>query len=259
MKAVANLADAPETSRSPEEIRLRHDLAAAYRLVALYGWDDLLFTHMSVRIPGPEHHFLLNPFGLLFEEVTASSLVKVDMQGRPVEPTPHPINPAGFTIHSAVHMARPDVVCVIHLHTVAGVGVSCQEEGLLPLHQEAMLIRDQLAFHDYEGVAFNHDERPRLIADLGDCDYMMLRSHGTLTVGRSVAEAFARMYHLERACQMQVAATSSGAALIHPPENIQAVTRAQGEQSREQQFVADDYIWPALIRKLDRMGADFRN
>lgn len=240
------------------EQKLREDLAAAYRLVALYGWDDLLFTHLSVRIPGPEHHFLLNPFGLMFEEVTASSLVKVDLEGRLVAPSPYKINPAGFTIHSAVHAARVDAQCVMHLHTVAGVGISCQEDGLLPIHQEAMLLQSRLAYHDYEGVAFDHNERPRLVRDLGEADYMILRSHGTLTVGRSVAEAFARMYHLERACQMQVAATSGGGALIRPAQDVQTVTHQQGEQGREQQFVADDYIWPALLRKLDRLGSDHR-
>lgn len=169
---------------SSAEAALRCDLAACYRLVAMMGWDDLLYTHLSVRIPGPEHHFLLNPFGLLFEEVTASSLVKVDLDGNIVEPSPHPINTAGFTIHSAVHAAREDAMCVMHLHTVAGTGVACQEEGLMPLHQEAMLIRGQLAYHDYEGVALDHDERPRLVADLGDKNFMLLRSHGTPTSRR---------------------------------------------------------------------------
>lgn len=254
---IATISQARRLEMSPAEARLREDLAAAYRLVALQGWDDLLFTHLSVRIPGPDHHFLLNPFGLMFEEVTASSLVKVDLDGKVIEPAEARINPAGFTIHSAVHAARADAQCVMHLHTVAGVGVSCQEQGLLPMHQEAMLLQAQLAYHDYEGIAFDHDERPRLVADLGDAIYMILRNHGTLVVGRSVAEAFARMYHLERACQMQVAATAGGAALRWPGENVQAVTRRQGAD--QHQWVADDYIWPALLRRLDRLGSDFRN
>lgn len=239
---------------SPVEHRLRRDLAAAYRLVAVYGWDDLLFTHLSVRIPGPEHHFLLNPFGLMFEEITASSLVKVDLDGEIVEPTEFLVNPAGFTIHSAVHASREDAQCVIHLHTVAGVGVSCQQNGLLPMHQEAMLIQGSLAYHDYEGVAFDHEERPRLVADLGDANYMILRNHGTLTVGRSVAEAFSRMYHLERACQMQAVALA-GSPVIIPGGAVQAVSRAQG--ANEQQRVADDFIWPALLRRLRRLGSTY--
>lgn len=248
-------AAARKIAPNPVEARLRRDLAAAYRLVAMYGWDDLLFTHLSVRIPGPEHHFLLNPFGLMFEEVTASSLVKVDLDGNVVEPTEYLVNAAGFTIHSAVHAGREDAHGVIHIHTVAGTGVSCQEHGLLPIHQEAMLIHSQLAYHDYEGVAFNHEERPRLVADLADKNYMILRNHGTLTVGRSVAEAFSRMYHLERACQMQIAALAGPGRVITPGEDVQAVTREQGDGN--QQMVADNYIWPALLRKLDRLGADY--
>ena len=241
---------------SSVEAALRCDLAACYRLVAMMGWDDLLYTHLSVRIPGPEHHFLLNPFGLLFEEVTASSLVKVDLDGNIVEPSPHPINTAGFTIHSAVHAAREDAQCVMHLHTVAGTGVACQEDGLLPLHQEAMLIRGQLAYHDYEGVALDHDERPRLVADLGDLNYMLLRSHGTLTCGGSIATAFQRMYRLERACEMQIAALSGNRAVITPNQAVQQITHEQG--SNDPQPVADKYLWPALLRKLDRMGSDHR-
>lgn len=238
------------------EARLRCDLAACYRLVAMMGWDDLLYTHLSVRIPGPEHHFLLNPFGLLFEEVTASSLVKVDLDGAIVAPSPYPINTAGFTIHSAVHAAREDAQCVMHLHTVAGTGVSCQQEGLLPLHQEAMLIRGQLAYHDYEGVALDHDERPRLIADLGDRNFMMLRSHGTLTCGASIATAFQRMYRLERACEMQVAALAGGRPVIIPNQSVQQITHEQG--SNDPQPTADKYLWPAMLRKLDRLGSDYR-
>jgi ribulose-5-phosphate 4-epimerase/fuculose-1-phosphate aldolase len=238
------------------EARLRCDLAACYRLVAMMGWDDLLYTHLSVRIPGPDHHFLLNPFGLLFEEVTASSLVKVDLDGNIVEPSPHPINTAGFTIHSAVHAARLDVQCVMHLHTVAGTGVSCQQDGLLPIHQEAMLICGQLAYHDYEGVALDHEERPRLVADLGDLNYMMLRSHGTLTCGASIATAFQRMYRLERACEMQVAALAGARPVIVPNQAVQQVTHEQG--SNDPQPTADKYLWPAMLRKLDRMGSDYR-
>jgi ribulose-5-phosphate 4-epimerase/fuculose-1-phosphate aldolase len=239
---------------SEEEAGLRRDLAACYRLVALMGWDDLLYTHLSVRIPGPEQHFLLNPFGLLFEEVTASSLVKVNLEGEIVAPSPYLINTAGFTIHSAVHAAREDAHCVIHLHTVANTGVSCQQEGLLPLHQEAMLICDQLAYHDYEGVAFDHDERPRLVSDLGPLSFMLLRNHGALTCGPSIATAFQRMYRLERACEMQIAALAGGRPLTMPNQAVRQVTREQG--TADPQPVADQYLWPAMLRKLERMNSD---
>src|SRR5881392_3388348 len=189
---------------SKEEWDARVNLAAAYRLVALYGWDDLVFTHISARIPGPEHHFLINPYGLMFEEITASSLVKIDLKGEKVGASPYPVNPAGFTIHSAVHEVREDAGCVMHLHTPDGTAVSTSKEGLLPLNQTAQLVMPDLAYHDYEGVALDHDERPRLQNDLGNKNHMLLRNHGTLTVGRSVASAFERMFHLERACTMQV-------------------------------------------------------
>src|SRR5918996_2196428 len=178
---------------SDEEWKIRVDLAAAYRLVACYGWDDLIFTHLSARIPGPEHHFLLNPYNLMFEEVTASSLVKVDVNGNPVEPTPFITNPAGFTIHSAIHMARNDAHAVMHLHTPAGQAVSAHNDGLLPLTQTAMLIRNDVAFHDYEGVAVDLSERDRLVADLGTRNAMILRNHRTLAVGKKVGECFVRL------------------------------------------------------------------
>src|SRR5881275_1023428 len=213
---------------SPEEWKIRVDLAAAYRLVAYYGWDDLIFTHLSARVPGPEHHFLLNPYNLMFEEVTASSLVKVDMNGLPVEPTPFITNPAGFTIHSAIHMAREDAHAVMHLHTPAGQAVSAHNEGLLPLTQTAMLIRGELAFHDYEGVAVDLDERERLVADLGEKNAMILRNHGTLAVGKNVGECFIRLYYLERACQAQIMALSAGENVCVPPQGSPEVTAQQG-------------------------------
>jgi len=203
---------------SEEEWAIRTDLAAAYRLVAHYGWDDLIFTHLSARIPGPEHHFLLNPYQLMFEEVTASSLVKVDIHGNPVEPTPFITNPAGFTIHSAVHMAREDAHAVMHLHTPAGQAVSAHEEGLLPLTQTAMIVRDDLAFHDYEGIAVDLDERERIVADLGNKSAMLLRNHGTLAVGRNVGECFIKLYFLERACQAQIMALSAADKCNNPPQ-----------------------------------------
>lgn len=235
------------------EAAIRIDLAAAYRLVALFGWDDLVFTHISARIPGPEHHFLINPYGWMFEEITASSLVKVDLHGDVVGEGGAMVNPAGFTIHSAVHDARPDAGCVMHLHTVAGTAVSSQEEGLLPLNQTAMLLNGKLAYHDFEGVALNHDERPRLVADLGDKSAMILRNHGTLVTGRSVAEAFTTMYFLERACQMQVAAQAGGSLRI-PQDPVQDVVE---QQSRGLGMVADTLVWPGLLRRLDRLNPGY--
>src|SRR6202451_2060116 len=233
---------------SAAEWQVRVNLAAAYRLIALFGWDDLIFTHISARVPGPEHHFLINPYGLLFGEITASSLVKVDLDGKIVEPTPYIINPAGFTIHSAIHAAREDANCVLHLHTIAGVAVSCQEEGRLPIDQTAMFVGTQVAYHEYEGLALMLDERPRLVADLGEKQAMLLRNHGTLTVGKTVAHAFYTMYGLERACAMQVAAQAGGAKLHYPASAVQEVVRQQakvGLTGNEAQL-----IWDALLRML---------
>lgn len=234
---------------SAEEWQARVECAALYRLVALYGWDDMIFTHISLRVPGPEHHFLINPYGLLFEEITASSLVKVDLEGTIVAPTPHYINPAGFTIHSAVHAAREDARCVIHLHTDAGVGVSAQAEGLLALTQNALLVLPNLAYHDYEGLALNLEERERLVADIGDKKLLLLRNHGTLAVGVNAADAFVGIYFLERACAQQVAALSGGRACVSiAPEAAQRETRGQSQGLP----MAAGLAWPALLRKLDR-------
>src|SRR4051812_5633506 len=240
---------------SDEEWVLRVDLAAAYRIVADYGWDDLIFTHLSVRIPGPEHHFLLNPYNLMFEEVTASSLVKVDVIGNPVEPTPFITNPAGFIIHSAIHMARDDAHAVMHLHTPTGQAVSAHGEGLLPLTQTAMLIRGDLAFHDYEGVAVDLDERERLVADLGEKNAMILRNHGTLAVGKNVGECFIRLYYLERACQAQIMALSAGENINTPPQGSPEVTAEQGAIGLP--MAANFLAWPALKRKAYRLDPSF--
>lgn len=240
---------------SEEEWEIRVDLAAAYRLVAHYGWDDLIFTHLSARVPGPEHHFLLNPYQLMFEEVTASSLVKVDVHGNPVEPTPFVTNPAGFTIHSAVHMAREDAHAVMHLHTPAGQAVSAHEEGLLPLTQTAMIVRDDLAFHDYEGVAVDLDERERIVADLGSKSAMLLRNHGTLAVGRNVGECFVKLYFVERACQAQVMALSAGDKVSNPPQGAAEIAGQQGAAGLA--VVANMLAWPALKRKAYRLDPSF--
>jgi ribulose-5-phosphate 4-epimerase/fuculose-1-phosphate aldolase len=241
---------------SEEEWQARIDLAAAYRLVAHYGWDDLIFTHLSARVPGPEHHFLINPYGMMFEEITASSLLKINLQGELVSPSPYFINPAGFTIHSAVHAAREDALCVIHLHTDYGVAVSAQKDGLLPISQQSLFALASLAYHEYEGLALNEDEKSRLVSDLGDKTNMILRNHGLLTVGKTAAEAFLSMYILERACRVQILAQSGGGALLPVSEPILenvaaqlgAVTVGQGAQ----------LAWPGLLRKLDRIDPSYR-
>jgi ribulose-5-phosphate 4-epimerase/fuculose-1-phosphate aldolase len=240
---------------SADERQARIDLAAAYRLVAHYGWDDLIFTHISARVPGPEHHFLINPYGMLFNEITASCLIKVDLDGNLVEPTPYFFNPAGFTIHSAVHAARDDAKCVLHLHTVAGVAVSCQEGGLLPLNQTAMVLNGAIAYHEYEGIALLLDERPRLVADLGDKNAMLLRNHGTLTVGPTVGEAFLAMYFLERACATQVALLAGGVALHYPSADAQEVVKQQAGQGIPQ---VAKLAWDAQLRMLDAKDPSYK-
>lgn len=237
------------------EADLRRDLAAAYRLVALFGWDDLVATHISVRLP-EENAFLINPFGMLFEEIRPADLVKVDMDGRVLSPTDWGVNLAGFVIHSAIHAARHDVVCALHLHTPDGVAVSTLEEGLLPLSQTALLVANDVAYHEYEGVAVNLEERERLVADLGDMNVMLLRNHGTLTLGASVAEAFTTMYFLETACAIQVRALGMGRPL-HPvsPEAIDRVAQMQMSRSSP---VGPGLVWPAMLRKLDRIDPAWR-
>jgi ribulose-5-phosphate 4-epimerase/fuculose-1-phosphate aldolase len=239
-----------------EEWQRRVDLAACYRLVARYGWDDLIFTHISARAPGPEHHFLINPYGLMFDEITASSLVKVDLDGRKVFDSRYDINPAGFVIHSAIHAARDDALCVLHVHSVNGVAVSAQEDGLLPLSQHSMGVLTSLAYHDYEGIALNDDEKPRLVRDLGDKRFLMLRNHGLLTVGRSVAEAFVGMYFFEAACMMQIRAQAGGTPLRHIPQAI--VDDAPRQIAAVTHGAGSNLAWPALLRKLDRSEPDYK-
>jgi len=242
---------------SDAEWQIRVDLAACYRLIAMFGWDDLIFTHISARVPGPDDHFLINAYGLLFEEMTATSLVKVDLDGKIVLDTPHVINPAGFTIHSAIHAARKDAGCVLHTHTKAGVAVSAQAEGLLPLSQISLLPYASLAYHDYEGIALNEDEKPRLVADLGDRNFMVLRNHGLLTVGATIPDAFLFMYALETACQTQIAAQSGGNELVRVAAPIVAGIQAQAEQVLK--GMGGALAWPGLLRKLDRRDPSYRN
>ncbi|MGB1582084.1 MAG: class II aldolase/adducin family protein [Nevskiales bacterium] len=239
-----------QTRVSPEEWQARVDLAAAYRLVAMYGWDDLVFTHLTVRVPGPEHHFLINPYGMMFEEISASSLVKVDLDGNKVMESEFPINPAGFTIHSCVHAARDDAQCVMHTHSLNGVAVSAQKDGVLPLSQQSLFVLASLAYHDYEGVALNEAEKPRLAADLGSANFLMLRNHGLLTCAPTVADAFLFMYLFEAACMIQVRAMAGGKPLHHVP---QAIVDGISEQARVvTKGLGGALAWPGLLRKLDR-------
>jgi ribulose-5-phosphate 4-epimerase/fuculose-1-phosphate aldolase len=244
--------DAPQSVRavvSQTEWDLRVALAACYRLVAHFRWDDLIFTHISARVPGPEHHFLINPYGMMFNEITASSLVKVDLEGRKVMESPYDINPAGFVIHSAIHAAREDAQCILHVHSINGTAVSAQEEGLLPLSQHSIFVLASLAYHDYEGVALEDDEKPRLVRDLGDKRYLMLRNHGLLTVGRSVPEAFVSMYMMETACAMQLRAQSGGGKLRLIPQSI--IDNGPAQLQKATHGKGASLAWPALLRQLD--------
>lgn len=251
------MSDSIREQVSDEEWAIRVDLAACYRLIAMYGWDDLVFTHISARVPGPDEHFLINAYGMLFEEITASSLVKVNLDGDKVLDSPHPINPAGFVIHSAVHEARPEVTCVLHTHTKAGVAVSAQAEGLLPISQISLFAYATLAYHDYEGVALNDEEKPRLVADLGDKSALILRNHGLLTTGPSIPDAFLMMYALETACQTQILAQSSGAELVQVPRAI--VDGIQSQAEIVLKGLGGQLAWPGLLRKLDRVDPSFRD
>lgn len=239
---------------SAEEWQTRLDLAACYRLIAMYGWDDVVFTHVSAKIPGTEH-FLINPYGMMFEEITASSLVKIDLQGNKLMDSPYDINPAGFTIHSAVHEVRHDAGCVMHTHTNAGVGVSAQKNGILPISQQSIFVLSSLSYHDYEGVALNDEEKARLQADLGKTNNMVLRNHGLMTCGKSVSDAFLTMYTLQRCCEIQIAAQAGGAELITIPQAI--LDGAKESMRKVTRGAGSGVAWPALIRKLQRVSPGF--
>jgi ribulose-5-phosphate 4-epimerase/fuculose-1-phosphate aldolase len=242
---------------SEAEWQQRVDLAACYRLVALYHWDDLIFTHISARVPGPEHHFLINPYGMTFDEITASSLIKVDLQGAKVMDSPYEINPAGYTIHSAIHGARENAQCVLHVHSLNGIAVSAQKEGVLPISQQSIFVLASLGYHDYEGVALNEEEKPRLVRDLGDNHYLMLRNHGLLTVADNIPDAFLYMYLFESACLVQVRAQGSGAELIKIDPRIIGGATAQARVVTRQS--GGRLAWPGLLRKLDRIDPSFRS
>eukprot|EP00127_Corallochytrium_limacisporum_P003597 Clim_evm80s150 gene=Clim_evmTU80s150 len=243
---------------TPEEWALRVDLAAAYRLVALYGWDDSIFTHLTARVPGPEHHFLINNYGTGFDETTASSLVKIDIEGNIVSEHDKKklVNGAGFTIHSAIHMAREDAQAVIHTHYAPSVAVSAMKDGLMPLSQTALVVRDQVAYHDFEGIADNLEERQRIISDLGDKKAMLLRNHGSLTVGSTIPEAFLATSFLLKACEIQVGALAGGSELLNIPSDA-SVTNAAGQGAKGLPMVAP-LVWQAELRKLDRIDASYK-
>lgn len=239
-----------------DEWQARLDLAAAYRLVALFGWSDLVFTHLTAKVPGADAHFLINPYGMLFDEITASSLVKVDRDGRKVMDSPYDVNPAGFTIHSAIHAAREDAHCVMHTHSLNGIAVSAQRGGVLPLSQQSIFVLASLAYHDYEGVALNDDEKPRLVADLGDKNFFMLRNHGLLTVAATIPDAFLFMYLFEAACTIQVRAQAGGGELI--PIDPRIIAGAQQQAMQVTRGAGGGLAWPGLLRKLDRLDPGWR-
>ncbi|MBC7415527.1 MAG: class II aldolase/adducin family protein [Herminiimonas sp.] len=241
---------------SPEEWQTRVDLAACYRLVADFGWSDLVFTHITARVPGTEDQFLINPYGMMFDEIPASSLVKIDLEGNKIEESPFPVNPAGFTIHSAIHSVRHDAQCVLHVHSLNGVAVSAQKNGVLPLSQQSIFILASLAYHGYEGVALNEEEKPRLVADLGNKNYLMLRNHGLLTVGKTIADAFQAMYFFEAACTIQIRAQSGGGELIPIPQAI--IDGAIGQAKAATKSLGGMLAWPGLLRRLDRKDTSYR-
>jgi ribulose-5-phosphate 4-epimerase/fuculose-1-phosphate aldolase len=248
--------DAVRRRAGEPEWQQRVALAAAYRLVAHFKWDDLIFTHISARVPGPDHHFLINPYGMLFDEITASSLVKVDLDGKKVTESPYDINPAGFVIHSAIHAAREDAKCVLHIHSPNGVAVSAQKGGVLPISQQSIFVLASLGYHGYEGVALRDDEKPRLVQDLGDKTFLMLRNHGLLTVGETVADAFLFMYLFESACMIQVRAQAGGGELI--PIDPRIIAGAEEQAKAVTRGAGSALLWPGLVRKLDRIDPSYK-
>jgi ribulose-5-phosphate 4-epimerase/fuculose-1-phosphate aldolase len=258
MNATAHDIPALRDTVSSEEWAVRVDLAACYRLVAHYGWEDLVFTHITARVPSTEDQFLINPYGMFFDEITASSLVKIDVHGTKLQDSPYPVNPAGFVIHSAIHAARHDAKCVLHTHTLNGVAVSTQRAGLLPISQHSISVLASLGYHDFEGPALRDDEKPRLVADLGDRTSLILKNHGLLTVGESVAEAFVAMYYLEASCAIQVRAQSGGGELIPVPKDIIETTSAQVMAAGRPGGSRAMLVWPGLLRRLDRLDPSYR-
>ncbi|SHF96565.1 Ribulose-5-phosphate 4-epimerase/Fuculose-1-phosphate aldolase [Kaistia soli DSM 19436] len=257
----ANMDPALEVAPT-SEAALRIQLAACFRLVAHFGMDDLIYNHISVRLPGPEHHFLINPYGLLFSEIDASCFVKIDLDGNKVEPSDYEVNQAGFIIHSAIHLGREDALCVLHTHSEAATAISALEEGLLPLSQFAMRYQGHMGLHDYEGVAIDTDERQRLIDDIGTHNTLVLRNHGVLTVGRTIQEAFILMYYFEKAARVQLLAQSAVAGGAHFAVPATEVTDKAARQFNDHQGdirAPGSREWPAFIRLLDRIDPSYRN
>ena len=242
---------------SPDEWAVRVDLAACYRLVARYGWEDLVFTHITARVPGTDNQFLINPYGMFFDEITASSLVKIDLHGNKVDESPFPVNPAGFIIHSAIHEARHDAKFVLHTHSLNGTAVSTQRDGLLPISQHSIFVLASLGYHDFEGPALNEDEKPRLVADLGDHTHLILRNHGLLTVGETAADAFVAMYYLEASCAIQVRGQSGGAELIPVGKDI--IDTAYAQYQSRPRGARGELVWPGLLRRLNRIDPSYQN
>jgi ribulose-5-phosphate 4-epimerase/fuculose-1-phosphate aldolase len=253
----------PGAGVNAKEWELRVQLAAAYRIIEHLGWSELIWTHTTVRVPGPEHHFLINPYGLRFDEVRASNLVKVDMDGNIVGDSSQEINPAGFVIHSAIHMTRPDARCIMHTHTIAGMAVAALQEGLLPISMYALGYYERVAYHDFEGPSLNFGERERLAANLGYKNILILRNHGLLTCGETVAQAFVRMYGLERACQVQLAARATGAPLVVPPQSVCEISAersddflvAEGDKGYSR---VPNPEFAALMRLMDQKDPSYR-
>jgi ribulose-5-phosphate 4-epimerase/fuculose-1-phosphate aldolase len=240
---------------SAEEWQLRVDLAAAYRLVAHYGWSDLVFTHISARVPGPGHAFLINPYGLMFDEITASSLVKVDQDCNKLIDSPFPVNPAGFVIHSCIHQVRENAGCVLHTHSRAGVAVSAQKAGILPISQQSTFVLASLAYHGYEGVALRDEEKPRLQQDLGDKNFLVLRNHGLLTVGPTIPDAFLSMYTFENTCRIQIDAQAGGELVYVDPRILAGMEKVMKTVTAGQ---GANIAWPALLRKLDKLDPSYK-
>ncbi len=257
MTATENTKSSVRNQVSEEEWGLRVNLAACYNLAAMYGWDDLIFTHISARVPGPEKHFLINPYGLLFDEITASNLVKIDLDSNIVMDSEYEVNPAGFNIHSAVHNAREDAHIVMHLHTNEGVAVSIQDEGLLPLSQQSLFPISSLSYHAYEGISLDPDERKRIVQDLGNANFMILRNHGLLTCADNVPDAFLYMYTLQRACEIQLQAQATGNSLSKIPTPI--VNGIQQAADKVLKSSGGALAWPGLLRRLDKHGYPYKN
>lgn len=262
MAAFPNNTDPALDVGTQDEAALRIQLAACFRLIAHFGMDDLIYNHISVRLPGPEHHFLINPYGLFFSEIDASCFVKIDLDGNKVEPSDYEVNQAGFVIHSAIHSGREDALCVLHTHSEAATAISALEEGLLPVSQFAMRYQGHMGVHDYEGVAIDTDERQRLIDDIGPHNTLILRNHGVLTTGRTIQEAFILMYYFEKAARVQLLAQTGVAGGAHFALPAEAITDKASRQFNEHHGdirAPGTREWPAFIRLLDRTDPSYRN